>query len=91
MLLLVFVAAQSAEPIVNTDNKILSQTGRCLSGSTYTNEVVVCGRRDDVSPYRLGPQLPSPPALPNAEFSLSDSTKVKLSAEQGEIGGIPYV
>ena len=61
----------------------------CDPGRADTDEVVVCGRRDSQSPYRIGPQPDLPPALPNAEFRLLDSVGLKLHADQGEVGGIP--
>ena|SRR5436190_2002220 len=88
MLLLVFVALQSAEPQSIADN-LLPRSDRCVKQSTSGDEVVVCGRRNGQSPYRIGPQAPLPPVLPDAEFSLSNGVKAKLGAEQGAVGGIP--
>ena len=87
MLLLAFLSLQTAEPSTNLATKFLPD--RCRAATVREDEVVVCGRRDQQSPYRIGPQAPPPPALPNAEFKISDSAEAKLSAEQGEIGGIP--
>lgn len=87
MLLPIFVAIQSIEPL--TERSILPPPQRCTAPSGQGGEVVVCGRREGQSPYRIGPQLPTPPALPDAEFSLGGGVKLKAHAEQGEIGGIP--
>jgi hypothetical protein len=87
MMLLMFVALQSVDPAdLNTN---LLRPERCSQQSGNSNEVVVCGRRQEQSPYRIGPQAPAATALPKAEFKLSDEVEAKLSAEQGEIGGIP--
>jgi hypothetical protein len=87
MLLLTFLSLQVAEPSISSTIKILPD--RCRAASTREDEVVVCGRRGDQSPYRIGPQAPSPPTLPDATFKLSDGVEAKLSADQGEVGGIP--
>jgi hypothetical protein len=87
MLLPIFLSLQAIEPPADLASKILPD--RCRAASIREDEVVVCGRRDGQSPYRIGPLSPTPPALPDAEFNISESAKVKLSAEQGEIGGIP--
>lgn len=87
MLLLTFLTLQAAEPSSDLSTKFLPE--RCRAASIREAEVVVCGRRDGQSPYRIGPQSPAPPTLPNAEFKISDRVGAKLSAEQGEIGGIP--
>jgi len=89
MLLPIFVAIQSVEPLQESSILHALQPQRCEASRGQNGEIVVCGRRNEQSPYRIGPQAPSPPALPNAEFSLSDGVKVKLQAEQGELGGIP--
>jgi hypothetical protein len=62
---------------------------RCDPRRAATDEVVVCGRRDSKSLYRVGPQSELPPAIPNAEFRLLDGVGLKLHAEEGEVGGIP--
>lgn len=87
MLLLTFLSLQAVEPSDLLDRKILPD--RCRVASVSEDDVVVCGRRDGRSPYRIGPQLPTPPALPDAQFNISDGVAAKLSAEQGEVGGIP--
>ena len=61
----------------------------CDPRRAATDEVVVCGRRDSQSPYRIGPQPDLPQAIPNAEFRLFDGVGLKLHAEEGEVGGIP--
>jgi hypothetical protein len=86
MLLPIFVAIQSVDPAISTDS-LLTRPERCLKQSG--EEIIVCGRRNGESPYRIGPQPPAPPTLPDAEFSLSNGVKLKLNAEQGELGGIP--
>jgi len=87
MLMLTLLSLQAAEPTENLASKTLTET--CHTGTAKDSEVVVCGRPEEQSPYRIGPQPATPPMLPNAEFRLSDSVEAKLSAEQGEIGGIP--
>ena len=87
MLLLTYLSLQAAEPPTDLAGKFLPD--RCRAASIREDEVVVCGRRDGQSPYRIGPQPPAPPTLPDAAFKLSDDVEAKLSAEQGEIGGIP--
>lgn len=86
MLLLTFVALQAVDPAISNDD-LLRRPERCLKQAG--EEIVVCGRRDEQSPYRIGPQQPTPPALPNAEFKISEGVEAKLEAERGEIGGIP--
>ena len=61
----------------------------CDPRRAAADEVVVCGRRDSQSPYRIGPQPELPPAIPNAEFRLLDGVGLKLHAEEGEVGGVP--
>jgi hypothetical protein len=87
MLMLMFLTLHVADPATDLTGKILAD--RCRAASIREDEVVVCGRRDGQSPYRIGPQRPTPPTLPNAEFKISGGVAAKLSAEQGEIGGIP--
>ena len=87
MLLLTFVALQAAEPSSDLNSKL--STERCRTDVAKEGEVVVCGRRDQQSPYRIGPQRPAPPALPDAQFNISEGVKAGVTAEQGEIGGIP--
>jgi hypothetical protein len=87
MLLLTFLSLQSAEPSANLTGQLLAE--RCRTNSTQDGEVVVCGRRDTQSPYRIGPELPSPPALPDAQFKISEGVKAGVTAEQGDVGGIP--
>ena len=86
MLLLTFLSLQVVEPSINPTIKILPD--RCRAASTREDEVVVCGRRGGQSPYRIGPQAPSPPTVPEAAFKLSNGVEAKLTAEQGEVGGI---
>ena len=86
MLLLTFVALQAVDP-ANVNSNWLTQPQRCLRQAG--DEIVVCGRSEEQSPYRIGPQPPAPPTLPNAQFKISDGVEAKLHAEQGEIGGIP--
>lgn len=86
MLLLTFLSLQTAEP-PDLNSKILPD--RCRAASIREDEIVVCGRRDGQSPYRIKPLPPTPPSLPDAEFKISEKATAKLSAEQGEIGGIP--
>lgn len=88
MLWLTFIALQAVDPS-HPNNSLLTQPRRCHTQSSSGDEVVVCGRREGQSPYRIGPQPPAPPTLPNAEFKISDGIEAKLSGEQGEIGGIP--
>ena len=87
MLLLTLLSLQSADPTIDLTGKLLPD--RCRAATVREDEIIVCGRRDGQSPYRIGPQAPTPPALPDAEFKISDGVEAKLSAEQGEIGGIP--
>ncbi len=87
MLLLTLLSLQATEPPPPLASRILSE--RCRSATVREDEVVVCGRRNGPSPYRIGPQSPTPPALPDAQFKISDRVEGKLSAEQGEVGGIP--
>ena len=85
MLLLAFIAIQPVDPA--TSNSLITRPERCLRQAG--DEIVVCGRRDEPSPYRIGPQPPARPTLPNAELKISDGVEAKLGAEQGEVGGIP--
>ena len=87
MLLLTFLSLQTADPTIDTSRRILDD--RCRAATVREDEIVVCGRRDGHSPYRIGPQAPTPPALPDARFKISDDVEAKLVAEQGEVGGIP--
>lgn len=89
MLWTMFVALQAVEPSANLANALLTQPQQCPRPSGNDDEVVVCGRRDGQSPYRVGPQPDVPSDLPDAEFRLFDGVKAKLSAEQGHVGGIP--
>ena len=87
MLWLTYVALQAVDP-VGLNGDLLRRPQRCGKRAS-SGEVVVCGRREE-SPYRLGPQLPSPPpALPDAQFSISEGVNAGATAEHGEIGGIP--
>jgi hypothetical protein len=87
MLLLSLLSLHAADPAVDPNRRILPE--RCRAATAREDEVVVCGSRDGHSPYRIGPQAPAPRMLPEAQFKISDGVGVKLSAEQGEIGGIP--
>ena len=88
MLLLTYVALQAVNPD-SLNGNLLTRPQRCGERAS-SGEIVVCGQRDGQSPYRLGPQLPSPPpALPDAQFNISEGVKAGVVAEQGEIGGIP--
>lgn len=88
MLWLSFIALQAIEPADPSANWLASPE-RCARPPENKEEVVVCGRRDGQSPYRIGPQPSAPPALPDAEFKISDNVKAGAKAEQGEVGGIP--
>ena len=87
MLWLSYVALHAAEPAVPANP--FKTPERCSRQADEGGEVVVCGRRDGQSPYRIGPQPSTPPALPDAQFNISDGVKVGVQAEQGGIGGIP--
>jgi hypothetical protein len=89
MLMLAFLTIQTADtnPTVDIYSKILGE--KCRTGTPREDVVVVCGRRDGQNPYRIGPQPSLPPALPDAEFRISENVKAKLGAEQGDVGGIP--
>jgi len=87
MLLLTFLSLQTADPSIDPNSRILPE--RCRAATVREDEVVVCGRRNGQSPYRIGPQPDPPSTLPDAVFRLSDGVDAKLSAEQGEVGGIP--
>jgi hypothetical protein len=89
MLLPMFVAIQAVEPASTLADSLKARPERCARQSSNGEDIVVCGRRLELSPYRIGPQPPSPPALPKAEFKIADGVEARLSAEQGEIGGIP--
>ena len=59
----------------------------CAKPSEQSNDIVVCGRREE--PYRIGPMAPVPPALPDAKIGISEDATLAAEAQQGEIGGIP--
>ena len=85
MLLLSLLSLQTADPTIDPSRRILPD--RCRAATVREDDVVVCGRSGGQSPYRIGPQAPTPPHLPQAEFKLSDGVEAKLSGEQGEVGG----
>ena len=86
-MLLTFLSLQAVAPATDPATGYLSD--RCRAATPREDEVVVCGRREGQSPYRIGPQVPTAPELPDARFNISDGVEAKLTAEQGEIGGIP--
>ncbi len=88
MLLPIAIALHAAAPPAAAGEPQL-QSGACTKTSTTDGEIVVCARREGPSRYRIGPQAPPPPPLPDAEFQLVDGVRAKVSAEQGEVGGIP--
>ena len=87
MLFLTYLSLQAGDPAIDITTKYLPD--RCRAAMTREDEIVVCGRRNGQSPYRIGPQPPTPPTLPDAQFKISEGVEARLSAEQGEIGGIP--
>lgn len=87
MLLLAYLSLLAVDPPADLDGNILPD--RCRAASVREDEVVVCGRRNRQSPYRIRPQPPVPPALPDAHLQISEGVEARLSAEQGEVGGIP--
>ena len=87
MLSLAYLTLQVIEPASDLVGKILPD--RCRAASIREDEIIVCGRRDGRSPYRIGPQAPSPPLLPNAALKIGEGVEARMSAEQGEVGGIP--
>jgi hypothetical protein len=86
MMLLQSATADSGEA---NNGKLQIPMDRCDPRRTATDEVIVCGRRDSQSLYRVGPQPELPPAIPNAEFRLLDGVGLKVHAEEGEVGGVP--
>ena len=86
-MLLTFLSLQAVAPSTDPATEYLSD--RCRAATPREDEVVVCGRRGGPSPYRIGPQAPAAPTLPDARFKISEGAEANLSAEQGEIGGIP--
>ena len=87
MLLITFLSLQVPE--TSGDSLVSFLPDRCRAASVREDEVVVCGRRNGPSPYRIGPQAPSPPTLPDARFQIADGVEGKVSTEQGDVGGIP--
>ncbi len=61
----------------------------CNDKDKTGDEILVCGRRTSTEPYRIAPQAETPPALPQAEFSLSSGVGVKIGGERGAVGPIP--
>ena len=87
MLLLTFIALQAAQSPNELTGERTPSAERCPSKSPSADDIVVCGRRDGQSPYRIGPQPPLPPALPDAQFKISEGVTAKFRAESGEVGG----
>ena len=85
MLLLTLLSLQAAEPQPDLRSKILPE--RCRAATPREDEIVVCGRHGGPSPYRIGAPAPTPLAIPEAQFNISEGVEAKLSGEQGEVGG----
>ena len=64
-------------------------TDPCGMPRSKDGAIVICGRRDGASPYRIEQLAPNAPALPDATFRLGNGTQLSLEGERGEIGGIP--
>ena len=84
-MLLALLSLHAADPAIDTHRRVLPE--RCRAATVREGEVVVCGRRDRQDPYRIGPQQPTPPALPDAQFKISDNVGVTLRGDQGDVGG----
>ncbi len=58
--------------------------------SAQGDEVVICGRADEQSPYRLKPLPPrfERPLLPKAEMGVLGG-RGSVEAEQADVGGVP--
>lgn len=68
----------------------LPLTGKRDCGPAQGEEVVICGRTEEQSPYRLKPLPPrfERPLLPKAETSALGG-RATVEAEQADVGGTP--
>jgi hypothetical protein len=88
-LMMLLQSAATADAVEAESGRLQVPVDRCDPRRAATDEVVVCGRRDSQSLYRVGPQAEQQPAIPNAEFKLLEGVGLKLHADQGDVGGVP--
>jgi len=89
MSLFLILLAQAAGP----DNAApidLSERQPCQAERSSADEIVVCGTKNEPSPYRIKQPLdPSKRGLPKAIMKIGDGVNVAAEAEGAEVGGVP--
>ncbi|MCY7397528.1 MAG: hypothetical protein LH466_01645 [Sphingomonas bacterium] len=87
MLLLIALAQTvTAAPQGKID---LSITKPCPTPESTSDEVIVCGRRDQSSRFRLLPPTRYDRKRTKAELKIGNGIRVSAETEQVEIGGTP--
>ena len=86
LLLIALTQTAAAAPQGRID---LTITKPCATPESTNDEVIVCGRRDHSSRFRLPPPTRYEPDLPKAELLLGNGTSLSAETEQVDIGGTP--
>ena len=61
----------------------------CEAQKSNDDEIVVCGRKNGHSPYRISQPPPRQSDLPKAELQLSDGISAAAETENVDVGGFP--
>ena len=86
LLLIALAQTAAAAPQGRID---LAITNPCATPESTNDDVIVCGRRDQSSRFRLPPPTRYEPERPKAELVLGNGTSVSAETEQVDISGTP--
>lgn len=88
MLLLLAALTQTISP-VPSENIDVTIPRSCEAKKTATDEILVCAKRTDRSPYRITQPPPRQSRVPKAELQLADGVSASADIDGYDVGGFP--
>ena len=90
MLILIAMAQATSPSAPSPPQKIdMTLATPCERAAATDEDVIVCGRRDETSRYRIPPPASSPSRKDRAEWQVGEGASVSAETENVDIGGTP--